>query len=92
MRITTEHFNKLQAMIVNLPVWNKHTYAHALEVYARGHADGSIKAKDIYKRLRWDIFWMCPQQERTELMDEIYTYANDEHVDTCLKKICKTLK
>jgi hypothetical protein len=47
------------------------------------------KAKDLEKRLRWDLLhaarmsqWLC---------DNIYPYANDDHIDTALKAITAEL-
>jgi hypothetical protein len=42
--------------------------------------------KDHKKRARWDLFWAIPQKTRDEL--NIYgSGANDDHLDTALKKI-----
>lgn len=47
------------------------------------------KAKDIEKRLRWDMLynsvssvWIC---------DNLYPYLDDTHIDTALKAIVKTI-
>ena len=48
------------------------------------------KAKDAEKRLRWDLayladltWWLC---------ENVYTYANDAHIDTALRSIMKELE
>ena len=48
------------------------------------------RVKDIDKRFRWDLLyaaklsiWMC---------DNLYSYMNDDHVDTALKNIVKELE
>jgi protoheme ferro-lyase len=47
------------------------------------------RVQDINKRLRWDMFWAIPKEVRDPLMDRIYTYANDTHLDTALKRASK---
>lgn len=47
------------------------------------------KPKDLEKRIRWDFWWIA--KIPYEIASEIYEYANDEHVDTALKKIMKEL-
>lgn len=48
------------------------------------------KAKDVEKRLRWDLHykagltrWIC---------ENVYPYANDVHLDTALRKIVASLQ
>ena len=46
--------------------------------------------KDINKRLRWDAFFaagLSSYASRT-----LYTYLNDDHIDTALKNIAATLR
>jgi len=47
------------------------------------------RVKDVNMRLRWDIFWSMDMSKRTEIVDDIYKYANDDHLDTVLKKLVK---
>jgi hypothetical protein len=48
------------------------------------------RVRDADKRLRWDLFndagltrWLC---------DNVYSYANDDHVDTALRAIMKEIE
>ena len=45
--------------------------------------------KDVDMRFRWDMFYLIPSVERTEFIDTIYQYANDNHLDSVLKKYVK---
>lgn len=38
-------------------------------------------------RFRWDCVYLIPKAVRTPWFDRIYTYLNDEHVDTALRQI-----
>lgn len=83
MKISTEHFNQIkQAFILNKDKINKH-----LEFLQS--PENSRPPKDLNKRLRWDCLysflgtrWIC---------DNIYSYANDEHLDTALSKAMKEI-
>lgn len=48
------------------------------------------RAKDVEKRLRWDLFWGAKLHEFTS--STLYTYLNDTHIDTALKRIIKELE
>lgn len=76
MKIKSEHYEFLRdnigAIIQHLPA-----------VRAIAAADG--RTKDIERRTRWDMLakanlspWICKN---------IYSYADDNHLDTALKKI-----
>lgn len=45
------------------------------------------KAKDVEKRLRWDIAYYFMSNE---WFNEIYEYAHDNHIDTALRKLMTT--
>lgn len=40
------------------------------------------------KRYRWDLLWAAKQ---SELVGQIYKYANDDHIDTVLRRIVPPL-
>lgn len=42
---------------------------------------------DVEKRLRWDLCYMAHLTEY--ICMKIYPYANDDHIDTALRKIMK---
>ena len=82
MKITPEHYEFIKSAIRNkftVSVVNDH----------RTFIENEGKAKDIDKRLRWDLLrlavtsaWICAT---------VYKYADDTHLDTALKKIVKEL-
>jgi hypothetical protein len=47
----------------------------------------NIKNNNHDERLRWNALYCIPVEIRTPLIDRIYTYANDDHISTALKKI-----
>jgi O-methyltransferase involved in polyketide biosynthesis len=81
MKITDEHYNHLKTVMS--------TFANLI----KGHRDYLVvegKAKDIEKRLRWDVLksavpsvWIC---------DNLYPYINDTHIDTALRSIMKEIE
>lgn len=44
---------------------------------------GQPKVKDVEKRLRWDLLYAS----RYDGVKDLYTYLNDDHIDTALRKI-----
>lgn len=52
------------------------------------------KAKDIHKRLRWDVLYATKikiSSARNTPDLPLYDYLNDNHIDTALKQIMKEL-
>ena len=47
------------------------------------------KAKDIEKRLRWDLAYSANLSKW--LCDNIYSYADDSHIDTAFRTIMREL-
>ena len=48
------------------------------------------KYKNLEIRLRWDIFNLCGFSKWT--CDNLYSYMNDDHLDSALKAIMKEIK
>jgi hypothetical protein len=76
MKMRKEHVAHIKAAVAKFD-----TDFHRSRYAAAGHSD---------KRYRWDLFrhagligWCC---------DELYSYLNDEHIDTALRSIVKPLK
>lgn len=78
----------------------KQHYDHMLECMRPIVADKRLPAyinqlkedtrvKDINKRLRWDILYAGIKS--SWVSDNLYTYANDDHIDTALRQIMKEL-
>lgn len=76
MKIRPEDFNELEAAI-NLYIYNADGKA-VRNFLNFGHSD---------TRMRWDFLWAVPQEVRTPIVDRIYTYGNDTHINTALKHI-----
>ena len=75
MKIKNEHYNTLKNAIAPL---KEHFEKHREAIIAEG------KAKDIEMRLRWDAFYAA---KYGGILSELYSYLNDDHIDTALKKI-----
>lgn len=80
MKITPEHYatmyKAIQSYIDARPGLKETVIANALD---------DPRTKDYKKRARWDLCyaaipskWIC---------DNLYPYANDDHIDTALKRI-----
>ncbi len=79
-KIHPEHYDHMKAAMSGL-------FHEADDRRAQIVVEG--KAQDVEKRLRWDLSyaagltpWIC---------DNIYPYANDDHIDTALRNIMKEL-
>jgi hypothetical protein len=75
MKIKPEHYTTLKNAIAPL---KGHFEKRRENIIAEG------KAKDVEMRLRWDAFHAS---KYGGILSELYSYVNDEHIDTALKKI-----
>lgn len=80
MKIKPTHFLTLEKAMTQAMLRFPNSYQ---EYQDRGFSE---------KRWRWDLFWYCSKHilPTLFLMDEVYPYANDDHIDTALRKITKT--
>jgi hypothetical protein len=85
MKITTEHQAHIKAEIAKLLA----KYPEAVENYENGKFSNAEKVKDLQRRFCFDAMrgagltaWVC---------DNIYPYANDDHLYTALKAACPTV-
>ena len=80
MKIKAEHYNALKSIISAFDREQVLAYK-ALKL-----------GKDPEKRFRWDLFY-CARRSGTEkfMIEDIYKYANDTHLDTALKAIVREL-
>lgn len=74
MKITKEHCDYIRAAICN----------SGKALYLQDY----IKRGLSEKRWRWDCLWAAGISQW--ISDNIYTYANDEHIDTALNFILKS--
>lgn len=82
MKIKPEHYIYMQRAIEALPI---KTLAAISD-----NVKNDPRVKDVAMRIRWDIChaaclgrWIC---------DNVYTYADDAHVDTALRHIIDRLQ
>ncbi len=61
------------------------------EVYRNGGFPRSNAVKDLDKRYRWDIFWRISREHR-EFTDTLWSYMNDDHMDTALRRCVRPLE
>ena len=81
MKIQAEHYNFMRAKLA--------PFKGQIEQF-RQRIINEGKAGDAEKRLRWNLayladltWWLC---------ENVYTYANDAHIDTALRSIMKELE
>jgi len=78
MKITQPHYQHMKAAIAAIATPSK-VAAHRQFILNEG------KAKDVEKRLRWDMSYYSGLTPY--ICDNVYSYADDTHVDTALRQI-----
>lgn len=86
MKITKEHYAYIKESIEAV---SKRTSKKDLEIYKLSLTIDSW-VKDTNKRFRWDLFYAAKLIPFA--CDTLYSYCNDEHIDTALRKIVKELE
>lgn len=81
MKIKPEHYAHLKTCIDAL---NKEVIARHRETVRK-----SGEYVDLEKRVRWDCLWAAVPSRW--LVDNLYDYINDTHVDSALKSIMREL-
>ncbi len=81
MKIKPKHYTRILEAI--RPLAHKFPTHRAALIKER-------KARDIEKRLRWDMAHAAKLKKF--FCDEIYSYANDEHIDTALRQAIKEIE
>lgn len=59
--------------------------------YRAGNYMNAAQTKDLDRRYRWDLMWDLPVGERRALVNTMYEYLNDAHIDTALRAIVPML-
>ena len=77
MKMTKEHYNRIKTAIASIP-----------RELALEHKSKEL-GKDKAMRFRWDMF--IAAKLSTFAGDELYSYLNDDHIDTALKAVMKEL-
>lgn len=78
MKIKPEHYAVLRDEI-------KQVATPAKVAMHRTSLESDPQVKDINKRLRWDCLYVA--RLSAWISENIYPYANDEHIDTALRQI-----
>jgi hypothetical protein len=81
MKVTKEHYSTMLNAIAPI--------AHIIPAQRILLAKDS-RVKDLEKRLRWDLSYKAGLTRF--FCDSVYSYANDDHIDTALKSIVKELE
>lgn len=87
MKVTKKDYEDLKQAIEEVLVIA--TFNSALAYKESLSKDARVKDYNI--RFRWDLFWAIPRVKSQPIVESIYTYANDDHIDTALKHIVKDL-
>lgn len=82
MKITEDHFNQLKVSI------DPNNTEDRRQRYRDKDFRNSASVKDLDKRYRWDLLYLSVS---AHIINEIYLYANDDHIDTALRRIVKPL-
>jgi hypothetical protein len=83
MKIKAEHYATLKGMISQ--------YSHENREALLAHKALKL-GKDPERRFRWDMFTFARRSGTEKFMiEDIYKYANDTHLDTALKRIVREL-
>jgi hypothetical protein len=81
MKVTQAHY---QYMLEAMRPLSDRFMAHRL------YLQNDSRVKDVEKRLRWDAFNGAKLTRFA--CDELYSYCNDDHIDTALRAIMKELE
>ena len=81
MKITPEHYEHLKNEISQIS--REQVAAH--REYLKTHS----RVKDLEMRLRWDCLYL--RRLSPWLCENVYKYANDDHIDTALRRIMSEL-
>lgn len=84
MKIKPDHYSEIKTQMQDrLDILKGYalTYKNQLK--------DDTRVKDIEKRFRWDLFQ--GSVSLSFIVDELYKYLNDTHIDSALKKIMSEL-
>lgn len=91
MKITTEHVEQLKTMIDQVIVSYRETHQSddltSLHTFYIEKCAGTDK--DWKKLFVWAMLYAVPYQTRVVWFDQVYQYANDDHIYTALKYVAK---
>ena len=82
MKIQKEHFDYLQSKIDAVLA----KYPNVAHEYEQGQFPRSDRVKDLQERFNFDLFYGAGLSKWAA--DNLYTYMDDSHLSTALKRIC----
>lgn len=82
MKIRAEHYAHMKAAIAAIG-------AHKIGAH-RKFIVNEGKAKDVEKRLRWDLSYYAGLTPF--FCEHVYDYADDSHIDTALRRIVREVE
>jgi len=82
MKMNKVHYKQLKAAITP-------SIEDKVSLYERGKFPRSDKVKDLNKRFRWDL--LVENFSPIWISDNLYSYLNDVHIDTALRKIVPSI-
>lgn len=84
MKMKPEHYQHLKQLLT--------TVKDRIESH-REFLKTDSRVKDLEKRLRWDMLWATNNNHSTTrwIVDTLYSYMNDDHIDTALRSAMKEL-
>ena len=86
MKITDADFQQLANSISPLDTEDRR------QLYRTGQYPRSEFTRDVNKRYRWDLLFAAGGRfYEGNFMAKLYSYLNDSHIDTALKKIVPAL-
>jgi hypothetical protein len=83
MKITKEHYSKLESIIKEI-IDNSGGINFVVEQYETGKFARSEKVKDLQTRFVWDVY---STSKDWDFKNALYDYLNDSHIETALKRI-----
>lgn len=94
MKLTKEHYLQLVSMIqevVSNVEFDVDGEATCFDIFSHLTSKYQLDGLSLM-RCRWDTLYCIPYSVRRDWFDEVYSYANDTHVDTALRKIFRHSK
>lgn len=86
MKIKTEHYNHIEKEINAVLV----KYPNLINEYEAGQFPRADKVKDLQVRFNNDLLFGAGLSQFVR--DELYTYLDDRHISTAIKRICPTIE
>ena len=91
MKIKPEHFTVIEKWTLKA-IQDSYSFDKFFKA-VEADPEQKAKIKNPSKRYVWDMFWygrklsLKENCELVQVLDAVYEYANDEHIETALKKI-----